>query len=104
MAEMRPLIVAEPMLRAPRPETTALSNTGAAPAPTEGGATGSGADACGSATTTLFTLAPAAGKRNIASSTSTLTSTRSTVWKASRGASLRPPADENDIHTPATCS
>ncbi len=92
------------MLRAPRPETTALSKTGAAPALAGGAVTGGGGGAPGAATTTRPTLAPAGGKWNTPSSISRLASPRVYVVKALRGTSLPPDAMAKGNHTPATCS
>src|SRR5215470_2514759 len=63
-AEMRPLIAAEPMLRAPRPDRTPASTVGAFASPA-GGRTGAGAPpVAGAARTARPTEVPAAGKWN----------------------------------------
>src|SRR6266542_4872544 len=80
-AETRPLIVAEPMLRAERPDRTPESRTGTR-APDGAGGRAAGAEAAGAApdaTRTRPIGVPAGGNLKIPSSTSTFTSTRSTV-------------------------
>src|SRR5262245_18982122 len=80
-AAMRPLMVAEPMFRAPSPEITPESKTGGRMETGAGGLTAAGAAvAVGGAGTTARPIGvPAGGKRNIASSASTLASARSMV-------------------------
>src|SRR6266536_2509877 len=68
-ADTRPLISAEPMLRAPIPEMTPASSR-TSPPPPEGGAPDGGL-AAASATIVFWAFAPAAGNRKTASSTST---------------------------------
>src|SRR5579859_2307022 len=100
---MRPLIVAEPMLRAPRPEIVLLSKRGAL-AGAGGGDTEAPATGPVGATMARVTFVPAAGKAKSAASAGTLTSTRSS-WKwPSRGLPLGPVDHASGIHTPANCS
>ena len=104
-AATRPLICAEPMLRAPRPETTALSKAGGAASAGAGGAPGGDAAAGESARKMVrTTFAPGAGNRNASPSTSTFASARSMRKCARRGAPLGPESIANGIHTPPTCS
>src|SRR5512132_3093546 len=82
-AAMRPLMVADPMLRAPSPESAAESNFGAAADRAEGGGAAvreaPGAGGADPAMTARPIGVPAGGNRKIASSTSTLGSARSMV-------------------------
>ena len=105
-AAMRPLIAAEPMLRAFNPESTPESNAGARPAGGAGGLAAeevSGAGPAG-AEMALVTGAPTAGNLKSASSASTLTSARSKVIRLPRGRPGRPDSTEKGSQTPATCS
>ena len=101
-AEMRPLIVADPMLRAFNPEMTPESIAGAFAA-----LLGAGASASSGAGFFGGTMARApgpAGKRKIPSSTGTLTSTLSSVNRCVFGAPLRPDSTEVGNQTPLTCA
>src|SRR5919204_3143987 len=101
MAEMRPLIVAEPMLRAFSPEITPASITGAfAPPLSGGGWATSGAGLCGG----RRARAPGpAGKWKIPASSGTFTSTLSMVNRFDLGPPLRPDSTEVGNQTPFTC-
>src|SRR5262249_7117321 len=104
-AAMRPLIVADPMLRAFNPEITPESNPGARPAGGAGAAAAAAACAApDGGRIVLPTGVPAGGDLKTASSTSTLTSVRSLVIRLPRGRPGRPESIENGSHTPATCS
>ena len=103
-AEMRPLIVAEPMLRAPRPERTPASITGAAAARFAAGGVTDGAGAFGFAAIFRTIAGPAAGIRKTASSTSTLASAVRIVSRWFFGWPLGPDSRDIGIHTPATCA
>src|SRR3954463_4691339 len=89
IAEMRPLIVAEPMLRALSPEITPPSIRGAFAAPLGGGGVcaRSGAGRSGG---TIPRRPWPAGKRNRPSSNATLASTLSTLNRCVFGPPLRP--------------
>src|SRR6185503_6961306 len=103
-AAIRPLIVAEPMLRAPRPEIVPSSSTafslggggGAAAATAAAGSAGPG-------TTTAATRVLGGGSLNHASSAATLTSARSTITRTLRGPPWLPDSIANGSHTPPTC-
>ncbi len=101
-AATRPLIAAEPMLRAPRPEIVPASNTGwvagAGAASTDGVLALLG----GPATTAPATLTLAPGKWNSASDSGTLISAQSSVIFICRGLPCSPLAIENGIHMPPT--
>src|SRR4051812_14627950 len=102
-AETRPLIAAEPMLRAPRPEITPWSITGRPlVAGGRGGVAAMGTG--GPGTMARVTAAAEAGNRKTLSSASTLTSARSTTIRLVRGDPLAPDSIENGIQTPATSS
>ncbi len=101
-AATRPLIAAEPMFRAPRPDSAPLSRTvcgggiGTAPVADEAAADG------GPSTIALVTRVPAGGKEKSESGASTFTSTR-VMWKcAVFGSPLPPESLSNGIQTPAT--
>src|SRR5438445_9750536 len=101
-AEIRPLIAADPMLRAFSPEITPESIAGAL-------AGSLGAGACASSGAGFFggTIARApgpAGKWKMPSSTGTLTSTLSNVNRCVFGAPLRPDSTELGNQTPLTCA
>src|SRR5713101_6332213 len=83
-AETRPLIVAEPMLRAERPERTPESKAGGRCAAEAGGRTGAGAwvGAPEAGTMARRIGVPAGGKTKSESSASTLASARSIVIRA----------------------
>src|SRR5689334_15234109 len=98
-AATRPLIAAEPMLRAPTPETVPASTI--AGAFFAGGAATGATLSGGPAITTRVT--PCAGSLNQPSSTGTLISARSTVTRNVRGPPLLPLSTENGTHTPPTC-
>src|SRR5262245_58485421 len=100
-AAMRPLIVAEPMLRALMPATVLLSNT-AGPGFTVGAVPGGGLSP-GPGSTILSTFWPGCGILNHASSEATFVSTRSTVSLKLCGPPTAPLSIENGIHTPLTC-
>ena len=78
-AEIRPLIVAEPMFRAPRPERTPASRTGAPAAAGRGAAFAASTFAFGPGRIARATAVPAAGKRKSAGSNSTFASAVSIV-------------------------
>src|SRR4051794_28651962 len=99
---MRPLIAAEPMLRAPMPENVPESRV-AAPAWRAGGAELGGVLSGPLGTTTRVSGWPAVGILYQASSLGTSISARSTVTRNPRGAPLPPDSTENGIHRPATC-
>jgi len=102
---MRPLIVAEPMLRAPRPERTPESITSApAWALFAAGGTTDGAFAPGSAAIFRTIAGPAAGIRKSDSSTSTFASAVRNVSRAFFGRPFGPVSSDIGIHTPATCA
>src|SRR5215470_15500478 len=100
-AAMRPLIVAEPMLRAPMPATVLLSNTAGAGFTV--GAVPGGALSPGPGSTILSTFWPGCGILNQVSSAAMLVSTRSTVSLKLCGPPTAPLSIENGIHTPLTC-
>src|SRR5712692_6593030 len=103
IAEIRPLIVAEPMFRPPRPEITPESSIRARGLLADGGGCAKlGAGACRSGRTLRITLVPLGGNRKKASSTSMFASACSTVKWAALGSPLRPDSKEKGIHTPAT--
>src|SRR6185503_13914595 len=100
-AAIRPLIAAEPMLRAPRPEiapaSIAAGAVGAGGATTAGGVLSAGP---------AMTTCPAVllGSLNQPSSTGTLTSARSKWMCEGRGSPGAPDSIESGRHTPATCA
>src|SRR3954468_11535406 len=102
-AAIRPLIVAEPMLRAPSPEITPPSriarSVGAGGATAAAIARGSPGPAVITAATGVF----GAGSLNHASSAATLASARSMVMWLLRGPPLPPDSNANGNHTPLTC-
>jgi hypothetical protein len=102
IAAMRPLIAAEPMLRAPSPEIVPESTTtgGIADA---GGAASLAADPDEPAVIVWATGVPAAGNLNAVSSTGTLSSMRSIVMCVVLGAPCAPLSIENGNHMPSTC-
>src|SRR6266542_2120624 len=103
-AAIRPLIVAEPMLRAPSPERTPESKTGERSADGVGGAAAEdGSRVPSAARITRPIGVPGVGKRKIASSASTFTSARSIVIRAVRGSPFRPASIEKGIQMPSTC-
>src|SRR5512143_3966257 len=94
-AAMRPLIVADPMLRMPRPETTPESaTTGAALFGRGATAFDAGAGPLGGRIVRA-SFVPAAGKRKSASSRGTFASARSIVKRADRGRPGLPDSTEN---------
>src|SRR5262249_7692506 len=102
-AAIRPLIVAEPMLRAPRPEIVPPSSTAFSVGAGGGAAAAVALDSAGPATITAATRVLGGGSLNHASSSGTLTSMRSTVTRTPRGAPGGPESIVNGNHTPATC-
>src|SRR6266851_1223877 len=98
-AETRPLIVAEPMLRTPRPEMTPSSNETLAGAGT-GGPSNEGGRASGPAMISRA-MVPC-GYSNMRSSTVPLASAFSTVKCAVLGPPFLPWLMDVGIHTPAT--
>src|SRR6266496_6545702 len=94
-AETRPLIAADPMLRAERPERTPESNTGR---PAAGGAGARAAAAAGAVEAGAGIArgigVPAGGNLKRPSSTSTFASARSIVMRDLRGSPLRPDSIE----------
>src|SRR2546428_3332881 len=102
IAEMRPLMVAEPMLRALSPEMTPASTTALCAIPLSGGGRAtSGAGFCGGG------IPPGprpAGNRNSSSSAWTLPSALSNVNRCVFGPPLRPDSTEVGIQTPLTCA
>src|SRR5262245_45455414 len=102
-AAMRPLMVAEPMLRAPRPEMTPWSTDGGPPSGAGWGALGVAAAPVPS-TATRVTALGSLGKRKTASSISTLGSARSMLMRTFLGPSLGPASMAKGNQTPLTCS
>ncbi len=99
---MRPLIAADPMLRAPSPEMVPASTV----AGVAGGGAGMAADepaSGGPATTTRDSGAVGAGIANTLSSTGTLISARSYVKRAFFGPPFGPLSTDIANHTPPTC-
>src|SRR5215468_1915913 len=104
-AEMRPLIVADPMLRASRPDRTLESAVGAAVFAVSGGGGFVEAGApTGAAMMARATDPFCAGYLKSASSNSTFASACSTVMREFLGPPWRPDSMEKGIHTPATCA
>src|ERR1044071_7569732 len=87
---MRPLIVAEPMLRAPSPDSAPPSNATFSPEGGGGGLTEASLASPGDGVTTAATRVLGGGSLNHASSTAPLASARSTMMRAARGAPLAP--------------
>ena len=104
IAEMRPLMVAEPMLRAPRPERTPASIDGAwAAARFAAGGTTDGAGALGLAAIRR-TIAGPAGSSKAVASTSTFASAVRIVTRSRGGRPFGPDSRDIGIQTPATCA
>jgi len=102
IAEIRPLIVAEPMLRALSPEITPASATGSGAGPLSGGGCArSGAVFCGGG---IARVPGPAGNRNSSSPAWTLPSALSTVNRCVFGPPLRPDSTEVGIQMPLTCA
>src|SRR6266508_4125383 len=106
-AATRPLMTAEPMLRAERPERTPESKAGPrVPGGAGGfaGATGDADAAEGAAGMARPIGVPAGGNLKSPSSTSTFASARSIVTRDPRGSPLRPGSIEKGNQIPPTCS
>ena len=102
IAEIRPLIVAEPMFRALSPEITPASATGSGACPlSSGGCARSGAVFCGGR---IARVPGPAGNRNSSSPAWKLPSALSTVNRCVFGPPLRPASIEVGIQTPLTCA
>ena len=116
MAAMRPLMAAEPMLRAPRPAVVSESTRAAAPETAGGagagrfGSAGAGAGVAGAGAAAAWpppsgrTGAPAAGLAKRRSSRATFASIRSQAYWALLAAELPfpPMAKENGRYQPFT--
>src|SRR6266540_2291176 len=100
-AATRPLMTAEPMLRAERPERAPESKAGPGGL---AGATGDADAAEGAAGMARPIGVPAGGNLKRPSSTSTFASACSIVMRDRRGSPLRPDSIEKGNQTPATCS
>src|SRR5438093_5736133 len=105
-AETRPLMAAEPMLRAERPERTPESKMGRPDAAGAGAraAAAEGAASAGAAGIARGIGVPAGGNLKSPSSAGTFASACSIVRREPRGPPLRPDSIENGNQTPATCS
>src|ERR1017187_1502573 len=102
IADTRPLIAADPMLRMPRPETAAVSNTGGRTFAFGGAAEDAAWGRGGPGTTARAIGVPAGGKRKSAASAATFASARSMVRRIDRGAPFRPASIEKGTQTPST--
>src|SRR3569623_3055664 len=95
---MRPLIAADPMLRAPSPAIVPDSNT----ARPDGAGTFTGSGFTSPAGGMLTRAIGPAGMRNQVASTGTFTSARSPLIRLVRGPPWLPDSIANGIHAPAT--
>src|SRR5262245_61657360 len=102
-AAIRPLIAADPMLRASRPEIAPVSSAAFSVGAGGGVAATAAVVSAVPATITAATRVLGGGSLNHASSRGTLTSARSTWMRLPRAPPGRPDSIANGNHTPATC-
>src|ERR1041384_8234493 len=103
-AAIRPLIVADPMLRASSPEIVPPSNVGRSLEATGGATLATALAAAGPGKITAAMRVLGGGSLNHASSTGTLTSARSIRIRLPRAPPGLPVSIANGNHTPLTCS